>query len=95
MYCKNCGKSIKETDKFCEKCGSKIEFIESKEEIANESKSIKLRLEEVKSEKMGNQNNDYLPEELRIAVKNAGESVFAIGVFSLIEIGRASCRERV
>lgn len=84
MYCSNCGNPVQETDRFCEKCGTKNSSIEKKERIKKEPEESEPKVEKEKAEKAERQISDYVPEELRKAVKNAGESVFALGIFSLI-----------
>ena len=42
MFCKNCGKSLKENENFCPSCGEKIEKTSKiKIVINNEIKSLK------------------------------------------------------
>lgn len=84
MYCSNCGNPIQETDQFCEKCGTKNSSIEKRDKIKKEPEESEPKVEKEKAEKGERQINDYIPEELRKAVKNAGDSVFALGIFSLI-----------
>lgn len=40
MNCKNCGKELKETDKFCSKCGSKIELKTNENNMPTDAKNI-------------------------------------------------------
>lgn len=84
MYCSNCGNQIQETDKFCEKCGTKTGSIQNKEKIKKEHQESELKVEKEEAQETQKQINDYIPEALRKAVKNAGDSVFALGIFSLI-----------
>ena len=49
MYCKNCGKEIKETAKFCPACGYKVseEQKEQKEQDEEKKPNWKKRLAEI------------------------------------------------
>ena len=40
MFCKNCGKEIKEGQLFCDNCGTKVEGVETKVENSNESTNV-------------------------------------------------------
>ncbi len=85
MYCSNCGNLIKESDKFCGECGKEVNYSgEKKENIKEvlEKKEVLVNEQELKETKK--QVNDYLPEDLKKAVKNAGNSAYSLGLFSLI-----------
>ena len=44
-YCKVCGNQVKETDKFCSQCGSKLEFEETfVESLSTDVRIIKLKI---------------------------------------------------
>lgn len=85
MYCSNCGNLIKESDKFCGECGKEVIDSGVKKETIKEvpeKKGVSVNNEELRETE--DQVNDYLPEDLKKAVKGAGDSVFALGIFSLI-----------
>lgn len=85
MYCSNCGNLIKESDKFCGKCGQKVNDSSMNRGITEEvSKKGKALIDNQELRERDEEEYDYLPEELKKAVKSAGDSVFAIGILSLI-----------
>lgn len=85
MYCSNCGNLIKESDKFCGKCGQKVNDSSMNRGITEEvSKKGKALIDNQELRERDEEKYDYLPEELKKAVKSAGDSVFAIGILSLI-----------
>ena len=84
MYCSNCGNLIKESDKFCGECGKEVLDSSVKRETTKEVSKKKKELINNQELRGREEENDYLPEDLKKAVKSAGESVFALGIFSLI-----------
>ncbi|MGN1421691.1 MAG: zinc ribbon domain-containing protein [Eubacterium sp.] len=40
MICKNCGKELKETDKFCSKCGTEVELKTNENNMPTDAKNI-------------------------------------------------------
>jgi len=85
MYCSNCGNLIKESDKFCGECGKEVIDLGAKKETTKEvSEKKEILVNEQELIETKKKVNDYLPEDLKKAVKSAGDSVFALGIFSLI-----------
>lgn len=106
MRCKNCGKELKENDRFCRYCGTVIESAETvparqeqsaqNEKTGQESDEIKQKKPDQDSKPQGNQNTGKKEKKVLIPILIAAVTLCAIiGIFVLKKPNESASGEAV